>query len=259
MRSSWFYAPAISSAPFTPGYIRKTYPVDVVLAGALEDAYRKVKPWRSNYPDFLASASGEELLEVRIPLLHEVVGAESEEGNPGTNTIPGNNQIAVMFQDAEIGRIYSTTYLGVVERFSGYNSGQIVLRGWEAVEKWNHRDNSRPPHSEPPKVSPPPLVVEPQLESTGFLASLKTRLGGSSFRPPDSTVELPPISLSQGSSSLNSTEEAINTDPGVLTDELGEVDELVLVIHGTGQKVRRRSIITACCTELKLYIARRDL
>lgn len=218
LRSTWFYPSPTSSSsdPSSPSHLRKINPVDRVLASALEVAYREIKPYLPSYQDELTSAlkvGVEAESKLRYKLLTE---DEDLGGIAGT-------EIEVMFQDHEIGRLNSRTLAGAIVR--GYGGGQVVVRGWDALERWNSR-NSKKKSISPPRKVPPVVVVDPipdetpSSTSSGFFNTIRSKIG-------------------MGAPVTDTTTEAMLPDVKVDLDEseVGSVSELVLVVHGVGQKL----------------------
>ncbi|KAK4702406.1 hypothetical protein P7C70_g3817, partial [Phenoliferia sp. Uapishka_3] len=257
--STWFYAPPTPYGS-TPSHQVKAYPVDVALAASLEKAYSEaIRPWEDSYTAELASAlkvGPEAEAKLRVPVV--VRGAASG--------------FEVIFQGKDWGRIYSTGVLGSLGKSyksgsKGHGGGQVVLRGWEAVREWrNDAKKKRSPASlqtndgyassaaadsdqetSSPTASPAPrsrtssssATLKPSVSSGGlgsaFLSSLRNKMGGAVAPQPETSAKV--------SEQTNSTEEAMagprNTMEGVEVEEggVGEVNELVLVVHGIGQKL----------------------
>lgn len=228
MRSTWFYAPPYVSEP-VPSHLQKVYPVDPELAEELERSYIEIAPFSSTYSDELASVLKSGLSGSDVKLRGDLLGGE----------------INVVWSDGEVGKVFSRT------GFRRLGGGQIVLRGWEALQRHGRVVNEelggdgkavRPSPSTtasdatlPDPSAPSSATVESDSTTTApsFFEMIKLRLGG--------TV---PASSTNAAGEIvdNSTEAALNSAnysraKSSRTDELAEVAELVLVVHGIGQKL----------------------
>ncbi|KAL8292387.1 hypothetical protein RQP46_000999 [Phenoliferia psychrophenolica] len=281
IRSMWFYAPPTPYGS-RPSHLVKAYPVDVALAASLERAYTEsIRPWEESYAAELASAlkvgpEAEAKLRVPVVVRGAVAGFE------------------VIFQGKDWGRLYSTGLIGSVGKSfmsgsKGHGGGQVVLRGWEAAREWKKDrkagtspilttadsaldsdvDDTSPTGTPTPRSrtsSATSSVLKPAVSNSSlgssFLSSLRSKMGGGTTVPT-------PVAQSKATGSQeesgegNSTEEAMagpRKKEGGNEEGVGEVDELVLVVHGIGQKLAGtyesfnfvhavNSLRTACTTQ----------
>lgn len=245
-RAIWFYSSTTLS---------KFYPVDPLLAHYLEQAYHEIKPYDSSYEDELRSAV-EFGAEAEAKLKHNMpdVGVD------------------VIFQGAHSARIYarnlparlSKSFLTSFIRDKGHpGGGTLLYRGYDAVlkhckpketqstsiadkaharakseaEKIAHKASngktSAIDHHEPDSDKAQAQEEQKKQEETskgtfGTLFSFGSRFGTSSKSRADAAEK--------GDS--NTTAEALEDDKGEEDGKDPELAELVLVIHGIGQKVR---------------------
>lgn len=251
--SLWFYAPPRPSS--RPSHLIKCYPVDPALALALEKAYHEIKPWESSYEAELQSAlrvgvSAE--AKLRVPLIREA-----------------GQGLECIFQDAETARVYSTGIVGSMGKSflssgKAHGGGQVVLRGWDAVRAWKKKkaavdgdEGHRTPtkretsasETDDGEASPVPRSrttsssspLKPSQAPPGFFSALKTKIGvvaavveGASEEELVETDGNDTQEAMAGPRKRKDGENEVDED----VEKVGEVDELVLVIHGIGQKVR---------------------
>ncbi|KAK9899575.1 hypothetical protein P389DRAFT_164561 [Cystobasidium minutum MCA 4210] len=246
LRATWFYSSTNLS---------KFYPVDPLLAYHLEEAYAEIKPYDSSYADELRSAL-EFGPEAEVKLKHSMpeVGVD------------------VIFQGKSSARLYarnlparlSKSFLTSFIRDKGHSSGgTLVYRGYDTVLKHSlsqptsasgkspskpkaeadklaskavdikqqasvklHKDHLQPDGSETPDKSQTASET-PKTGALGSLFSFKNRFTGSSKSGVDAAEH--------GDS--NTTSEAMDDDKGTEDGSEPELAELVLVVHGIGQKL----------------------
>lgn len=250
--SLWFYAPPRPSA--RPSHLIKCYPVDPALALALETAYLEIKPWESSYEAELQSAlrvgvSAE--AKLRVPLIREA-----------------GQGLECIFVDSDVARVYSTGIVGTVGKSflsSGraHGGGQVVLRGWDAVRAWKKKKaavaGERPDtptkgdtsasETDEGEASPAPRSrttsssspVKPSQAPPGFFSALKSKMGVAAAAVEEASEAK--LAKQDGNDTQEAMEGPRNRKDGESevegdAEKVGEVDELVLVIHGIGQKVR---------------------
>jgi len=176
---------------------QKFYPCDPHLADALEAAYDQIKPWDLSYEDELRSALK--------------IGTEAEDK---LKVHLKEFDHDVIFQTATQGRLYSTAvssrisktiltnfFTSISKKTAGYSGGTVVIRGWDQVQSWSG------------------------LESQESLADQRE----TSSENTDQVVE------TSGATGFNTTADMIQEED--LENPNAEVSELVLVIHGIGQKL----------------------
>lgn len=262
----WFYAPPSSSSASasSASHMMKPFPVDPELCASLDRAYSTIRPWDDSYDHELSAAlKGGAEAQKRLCVS---LGVGNESGvDPGAGA-----GIEVIFQSATEGRVYSKGFLGSMGKSfwsngKGLGGGQVVLRGWDAMRTYHARKNaqkhkktasvpdsaidtsdgesvtsSKDPRSRHGSSSSTTKGAFAPSTDSGFFSSLKSKIYGA---PAAAEQEEP----EQGESSnerANETAEAMagprnkEGDKGV--GEVGEVDELIIVCHGIGQKVRRR-------------------
>lgn len=233
MLAAWFYPPKIEETS-TSKIHRKIYPVDPDLAIELEQAYRSIAPFSDTYAAELSSAisSNLSLAESQSKLRMDLLG--------GT--------VQVIFEDGVKGRVFSKGFFGGIGRSGNgsisFGGGQEVLRGWEAVQNYTKRKSNAntptkssnagtPRPSSPTKPSTPTKLGSKIIDATkksvaasptvtGLIEVLKSKIGATPLVAdalPDSTTTTQDVLDDQ-------------VDP-----EPGELSELVLIVHGIGQKV----------------------
>ncbi|GAA5973441.1 hypothetical protein JCM21900_006344, partial [Sporobolomyces salmonicolor] len=264
--SEWFYAPPSvpASSPSLPSHQLKPYPVDPSLSAALHRAYSTIRPWDSSYDAELQSAlkgGADAQQRLCVPL-----GVENESGADTSDL-----GIEVIFEGADKGRVYSKGMIGSVSKSfwsSGktLGGGQVVLRGWDAFRRYlaseadkkkkprtqlsavsgDHASDSdsdvgttRGPRARTPSASSVPGDQRPASPAPGFFSSLKSRFVGASASDGE-------WSEGERANRINETQQALEgpRQEDVAKGEgqraaIGEVDELVLVIHGIGQQLAR--------------------
>ncbi|KAH9464167.1 hypothetical protein Pst134EB_003702 [Puccinia striiformis f. sp. tritici] len=179
---------------------QKFYPCDPDLADALEAAYDQIKPWDLSYEDELRSALK--------------IGTEAEDK---LKVHLKEFDHDVIFDTATQGRLYSTAvssrisktiltnfFTSLSKKTAGYSGGTVVIRGWDQVQSWSGLE-----------------------ESVEHLAS---------------PLQQSPSSSSSGEDLIAKTPTGINTTADMIQEEdlenpNAQVSELVLVIHGIGQKL----------------------
>lgn len=249
LRATWFYSSTNLS---------KFYPVDPLLSHHLEEAYTTIKPYDPSYEDELRSALefGPEA-EAKLKHIMPEVGVD------------------VIFQGKTSARIYarnlparlSKSFLTSFIRDKGHSSGgTLVYRGYDAVLKHSQSHSTSTAHPaeksssrarvETDKLASKAADIKQQASNklqkeplrpdntdtntdktgsadapkTGALGSLftfKNRFTGSSKSGVDAAEK--------GDS--NTTSEAMDDDKGTDDGSEPELAELVLVIHGIGQKL----------------------
>lgn len=245
LRATWFYSSTTLS---------KFYPVDPLLAHSLEEAYTTIKPYDTSYEDELRSAL-EFGPEAEAKLKHSM----SEVG------------VDVIFQGKSSARIYarnlparlSKSFLTSFIRDKGHSSGgTLVYRGYDAVLAHSHSTpssatpterSSSKAKDEVDKLAAKAIDVKqqaslklqkdlkvdetdtkdgkqaeaPKSSGLGSLLTFKNRFTG--------TSKSGTYSPEKGDS--NTTAEAMDEDKGTEDGSEPELAELVLVIHGIGQKL----------------------
>lgn len=214
-RALWFYPPASAGDRTTA---MPVYPVDDELADALERAYDYIKPWSASYDAELHSAL--ELGASAQARVKVALDTHAEADAPSMD---------VIFESDNSGRIYSGILGTVGKSFftsaTGLGGGQLVLRGWDAVR--DHAEARRPRERQRSQsVDTDAVKAEPAQEGGGFLAALRARLNRAGSPAPDHEVR-------------NETSEAMDTgrNNAETQDDIGDVDELVLIVHGIGQQL----------------------
>ncbi|KAI9618411.1 hypothetical protein KEM48_006735 [Puccinia striiformis f. sp. tritici PST-130] len=167
---------------------------------ALEAAYDQIKPWDLSYEDELRSALK--------------IGTEAEDK---LKVHLKEFDHDVIFDTATQGRLYSTAvssrisktiltnfFTSLSKKTAGYSGGTVVIRGWDQVQSWSGLE-----------------------ESVEHLAS---------------PLQQSPSSSSSGEDLIAKTPTGINTTADMIQEEdlenpNAQVSELVLVIHGIGQKL----------------------
>ncbi|GAA5917665.1 hypothetical protein JCM5296_007440 [Sporobolomyces johnsonii] len=266
--SDWFYAPpSVSpSSSSLPSHQLKPYPVDPSLSAALDRAYSTIRPWDSSYDAELESAlkgGADAQQRLCVPL-----GVENESGADTSDL-----GIEVIFEGADKGRVYSKGMIGSVSKSfwsSGktLGGGQVVLRGWDAFRRYlaseadkkkkprtqlsavagDHASDSdsdvagtssRAPRARTASTSSVPGGQRSASPAPGFFSSLKSRFVGAPASDGEGSEE-------ERANRINETQQALE---GPRKEDaakgegqraaIGEVDELVLVIHGIGQQLAR--------------------
>ncbi|KAM0752102.1 hypothetical protein T439DRAFT_354980 [Meredithblackwellia eburnea MCA 4105] len=277
--STWFYAP---KNPYgdTPSHLLKVYPIDPELSASLEKAFQEtIRPWEDSYKAELGSALK--------------VGPEAEAKLSVSIKVKGSvTPYEVIFQGKDWGRLYSATLMGSMGKSfltsgKAHGGGQVVLRGWDAVRNWK-REKQEPKRpgvttensggsaiddTEGSSATPQPrsrttsssTPTKPTALGSGFLAAIKAKMGVVAAAEEKEGVEV----AADKKSGADTTEEAMagprnrGTERGGATgsqDFVGEVDELVLVVHGIGQQLSTtyesfnfvhavNSLRTACTTQ----------
>ncbi|KAH8916589.1 hypothetical protein BT69DRAFT_1355545 [Atractiella rhizophila] len=249
-RGTWFY-------PTTSG--TKFYPVDTALSRALDAAYDQIKPWQSSYGDELASA-----LEL---------GDEAEEKLKVT--IEGSG-VQVIFQGADSARLFSSSYTaklakslfttlwgGSSGKHPGHQSGTLVVRGYDNAKAYRDRrlqygnnlsqlrndilataagssesdsdsenDGSHPHSRSRAKSRTGSGTAKARRHSTTSVASSTTT------RLEEPVGREGRVKGKRREKERNTTEEAMRGSARG-EESKGEVDELVLVVHGIGQRIAR--------------------
>lgn len=245
LRATWFYSATNLS---------KFYPVDPLLAHHLEEAYTTIKPYDSSYEDELRSA-----LEF---------GPEAEAKLKHSMSDVG---VDVIFQGQASARIYarnlparlSKSFLTSFLRDKGHSSGgTLVYRGYDAVlahsqslpSATSTQKSPSKAKSEVDKLASKAADIKeqaslklqkdlkadsgepgqsakesdtPKSSALGSLFAFKNRFTSSSKSGVESTEK--------GDS--NTTAEAMDEDKSTEDGSEPELAELVLVIHGIGQKL----------------------
>ncbi|KAI8462126.1 DDHD domain-containing protein [Phakopsora pachyrhizi] len=178
----------------------KFYPCDPQLSESLETAYEHIRPWDLSYQDELRSALK--------------IGTEAEDK---LKVHLQRFDHDVIFQSSTQGRVYSTAvssrisktiltnfFASISRQASSYSGGTLVVRGWDQVLKFNGSlsDSQIPNDQDPPFEDRPIPISNPKPKATGK----------------NTTADM-----------IEEEEELENTS--------SEVSELVLVIHGIGQKL----------------------
>ncbi|GAA5875342.1 hypothetical protein JCM8547_003209 [Rhodosporidiobolus lusitaniae] len=265
IRCHWFYLPPSSqnNSASLPSHHLKPFPVDPSLSASLDRAYSRIRPWESAYADELSSAlkGGAEAQQK----LAVALAVENEAETAGKQRDLG---IEVIFEGKDRGRVYSRGWLGSTSKglFSSGKSlggGQVVLRGWDALRSYLEEKAQKKPtanrtsqvvassasaasdsegegsrttarartastataHSVKRSESPAP--------GSGFFSSLKNRIVGAPA-PSDGTAS----DIEDGTAPVNDTQAALEGEPrGEGSTKVGDVEELVLIVHGIGQKL----------------------
>ncbi|ORY84668.1 DDHD domain-domain-containing protein [Leucosporidium creatinivorum] len=258
--SHWFYAPpspSSSASTSTPSHELKPYPVDPELAEGLDRAYASIRPWEESYEQELSAAlKGGTEAQKRV-CVSLGVGNES-----GVDPSKGAG-IEVVFASANEGRVYSKGFLGSVGK--GFwrggktlGGGQVVLRGWDAMRTYHARKAAQKHKKAVPSTSESlhdssdtdSIVSASKHDSTssptkpsfapstdaGFFSLLKSKIYGAPTNEQEQEQ-----GGEDGEERANETAEAMagprNREGEEGVGEVGEVDELVLVCHGIGQKL----------------------
>ncbi|PLW18710.1 hypothetical protein PCANC_12547 [Puccinia coronata f. sp. avenae] len=179
---------------------QKFYPCDPDLADALEAAYDQIKPWDLSYEDELRSALK--------------IGTEAEDK---LKVHLKEFDHDVIFQSATQGRLYSTAvssrisktiltnfFTSISKKTAGYSGGTVVIRGWDHVQSWSG------------------LELEDKLSEQKDVEMLSSENPGQ-------------VMETNAATGLNTTADMIQEED--LENPNAEVAELVLVIHGIGQKL----------------------
>ena len=262
----WFYAPPSSSASSSSAasHMIKPFPVDPELCASLDRAYNQIRPWDDSYDHELSAAlKGGAEAQKRLCVS---LGVGNESGvDPGAGA-----GIEVIFANATEGRVYSKGFLGSMGKNfwssgKGLGGGQVVLRGWDAMRSYHARKNALK-HKKAPSATDTSAIADSDGESVGSTKDPRSRNGSSSstakagaFAPstdsgffsslkskiygaPAAAEQEEPEQGESSNERANETAEAMagprnkEGDKGV--GEVGEVDELIIVCHGIGQKVR---------------------
>ncbi|KAM0791761.1 hypothetical protein ACM66B_004026 [Microbotryomycetes sp. NB124-2] len=251
IQAHWFYPPSASSASNTQSHNIKPYPVDPQLAAALDRAYATIRPWEDSYSMELASALKGGItaqLKLASPL-----DLRNESGAHGG----ADSGIEVIFANENEGRVYSKSIIGSVGKSffssgSELGGGQVVIRGWSAMRTYHERRAAKKKPRDSSLVETPPNSSRDQSPSrhgrastpqpdkkqsdAGIFGYLKSKIYGP---PGQETKE--EQDKTGADERQNETSEAMagprNREGEAGVGEVGEADELVLVIHGIGQKL----------------------
>ncbi|KAK4050662.1 hypothetical protein OIV83_003388 [Microbotryomycetes sp. JL201] len=252
IRAHWFYPPSSTTTAEKQSHNIKPYPVDPQLAAALDRAYATIRPWEDSYSMELQSALKGGItaqLKLASPL-----DLRNESGAHGG----ADSGIEVIFANADEGRVYSKSIIGSVGKSffssgSELGGGQVVIRGWDAMRTYHERrtlkkkvrdgktidtmsESSRDHSPARPRRGSEASTALPEKKpaDAGIFGYLKSKIYG----PPgqDSKGDQEKVDERQ-----NETSEAMagprNREGEGGVGEVGEADELVLVVHGIGQKL----------------------
>ena len=237
MLAAWFYPPKIEETS-TSTIHRKIYPVDPDLAIELEKAYRSIAPFSTTYAAELSSAISSNLpaAESQAKLRIDLLG--------GT--------VQVIFEDGVKGRVFSKGFFGGIGRTGNgsisFGGGQEVLRGWEAVQNYSKGKSSSattPTRSSSRASTPTPSSLSPTKVSTptnkiGSKILDVTKKSVAASPTVNGLIEVLKSKIGVTPSVVDTLDSATTTQD-VLDDqpdpEPGELAELVLIVHGIGQKV----------------------
>lgn len=239
MLAAWFYPPKIEETS-TSRIHRKIYPVDPDLAIELEKAYRSIAPFSATYAAELSSAvsSNLSMAESQAKLRIDLLG--------GT--------VAVLFEDGVKGRVYSKGFFGGIGRSGNgsisFGGGQEVLRGWEAVQNYSKGKSgsvTTPTKSSSTTSTPRPSSPTKQPStSTGKIGSKivdATKKSVAASPTVTGLIEVLKSKIGVAPPLTDTLVDSTTTTQDVLDDQVdpepGELSELVLIVHGIGQKVRR--------------------
>ncbi|KAK4055033.1 hypothetical protein OIO90_003374 [Microbotryomycetes sp. JL221] len=258
IQAHWFYPPPSTASSSTPSHNLKPYPVDPELSGALDRAYASIRPWEESYSMELASA-----LKGGITAQMKLAAALDIDNESGANGGAGSG-LEVIFTNETECRLYSKSIIGSVGKSffssgSGLGGGQVVIRGWDAMRTYHERrlaakrksqaslkviepasDSSR--DSSPARqgsnastTTTKPEAAKP-AESGGLFGYLKSKIYGA----PDieGKDEQEKASVEERT---NETSEAMagprNREGERGIGDVGDAEELCIVIHGIGQKL----------------------
>ncbi|SCV73522.1 BQ2448_7448 [Microbotryum intermedium] len=297
LRAHWFYAPPASKATKYKNMAShqiKAYPVDPELSASLDRAYAHIRPWEESYTAELASAlkgGVEAQLKLSAPL---GIDSESGEANSGIEVIFQGGDEGRVYSKSFLGSIGKSLW----SSGKSLGGGQVVLRGWEAMRTYHARKEKAGTPSKPvtskklggfsdaaaessdsesitSRTDPTSCresnasAAKPTSAETGagaaggFFAALRSKLGGVPLvgHPPDGADDA--VNVNIKGERTNDTQEAMDGPRNQDGDEqgvVGEVDELVLMCHGIGQKLAGKyesfSFVHACnhfrtaCTNL---------
>ncbi|KDE07713.1 hypothetical protein MVLG_01987 [Microbotryum lychnidis-dioicae p1A1 Lamole] len=297
LRAHWFYAPPASKATkykSLASHQIKAYPVDPELSASLDRAYAHICPWEESYTAELASAlkgGVEAQLKLSAPL---GIDSESGEANSGIEVIFQGGDEGRVYSKSFLGSIGKSLW----SSGKSLGGGQVVLRGWDAMRTYHAGKEKGGTPGKPVTTKKIGALSDAAAESSdnesvtsrsdaksrrgsnasaaklaavdagasaagGFFAALKSKLGGVPLvgHPLDGGNDDVDVDI-QGERT-NDTLEAMDGPRNQYGDEqggVGEVDELVLVCHGIGQKLAGKyesfSFVHACnhfrtaCTNL---------
>ncbi|SGZ01215.1 BQ5605_C033g11133 [Microbotryum silenes-dioicae] len=297
LRAHWFYAPPASKATkykSLASHQIKAYPVDPELSASLDRAYAHIRPWEESYTAELASAlkgGVEAQLKLSAPL---GIDSESGEANSGIEVIFQGGDEGRVYSKSFLGSIGKSLW----SSGKSLGGGQVVLRGWDAMRTYHagkekggtpgkpvttkkigalsdaaaessdnesvtSRSDAKSRRGSNASAAKPAAVDAGASAAGGFFAALKSKLGGVPLvgHPLDGGNDDVDVDI-QGERT-NDTLEAMDGPRNQYGDEqggVGEVDELVLVCHGIGQKLAGKyesfSFVHACnhfrtaCTNL---------
>lgn len=253
LRATWFYSSTTLS---------KFYPVDPLLAHHLEEAYATIKPYDPSYEDELRSA-----LEFGPDAEAKLKHSMAEVGVDVIFQGKSSARIYARNLPARLSKSFLTSFI----RDKGHSSGgTLVYRGYDSVLSHSHSQPTSTASTEKPgvkakaeadKVAAKAVEIkqhatmklhqdkvqaetsaadtapshDPTAEQTepakasalGNLFTWKSRFTGSSRSGANSTEK--------GDS--NTTAEAMDDDKSAEDGSEPELAELVLIIHGIGQKL----------------------
>lgn len=177
----------------------KFYPCEPELAEALEAAYDQIRPWDLSYEDELRSALK--------------IGTEAEDK---LKVHLKKFDHDVIFQTASQGRLYSTAvssrisktiltnfFTSISKKTAGYSGGTVVVRGWDQAQIWSG------------------------VASEDDQIPMEVDQNGASFGNENQAFN--------EASGFNTTADMLQEED--LENPHAKVSELVLVIHGIGQKL----------------------
>ncbi|KNZ50774.1 uncharacterized protein VP01_4247g3, partial [Puccinia sorghi] len=181
-----------------------TFVILTLQTDALQAAYDQIKPWDLSYEVGEPSSPDELRSALKI-------GTEAEDK---LKVHLKEFDYDVIFQTATQGRLYSTAvssrisktiltnfFTSISKKTAGYSGGTVVIRGWDQVQSWSGLESQE--------------NLTDQQETSS-----------------DNTDQVVGTS---GATGFNTTADMIQEED--LENPHAEVSELVLVIHGIGQKL----------------------